>query len=111
MAAHTTEQDDLPKPQLLDPSGSDIGDDGGRGVEAKGSSQSADDRKFAAEQFMRRMLNKVIVHPEGFSHEVSDSHATHNCWAYKLGEQFHYNNDGEPSSTAGKPIYFHFIWD
>ncbi|WVZ92467.1 hypothetical protein U9M48_038530 [Paspalum notatum var. saurae] len=36
---------------------------------------------------------------------VKDPRATHNCWAYKLGEQFRYNDDGEPSSTAGKPIY------
>ncbi|KAL5223109.1 hypothetical protein ABZP36_027822 [Zizania latifolia] len=40
-----------------------------------------------------------------FLNEISDSRATHNCWAYKLGEQFRYNDDGEPSSTAGKPIY------
>ncbi|XP_006659501.2 IMPACT family member in pol 5'region [Oryza brachyantha] len=40
-----------------------------------------------------------------FLNEVSDPRATHNCWAYKLGEQFRYNDDGEPSSTAGKPIY------
>ncbi|XP_062191916.1 uncharacterized protein LOC133895534 [Phragmites australis] len=40
-----------------------------------------------------------------FLDEVKDPRATHNCWAYKLGEQFRYNDDGEPSSTAGKPIY------
>ncbi|KAF0906390.1 hypothetical protein E2562_009744 [Oryza meyeriana var. granulata] len=40
-----------------------------------------------------------------FLNEASDPRATHNCWAYKLGEQFRYNDDGEPSSTAGKPIY------
>lgn len=34
--------------------------------------------------------------------------ARHHCWAYRLGlsgEPFRYNDDGEPSSTAGKPIY------
>ncbi|GHT62648.1 hypothetical protein FACS189451_07510 [Bacteroidia bacterium] len=33
--------------------------------------------------------------------------ARHVCWAYMLGagrEQFRVNDDGEPSSTAGKPI-------
>ncbi|CAL4999367.1 unnamed protein product [Urochloa decumbens] len=40
-----------------------------------------------------------------FLEEVKDPRATHNCWAYKLGDQFRYNDDGEPSSTAGKPIY------
>ena len=33
--------------------------------------------------------------------------ATHHCYAWRLGahgEQFRANDDGEPSSTAGKPI-------
>ncbi len=34
--------------------------------------------------------------------------ARHVCWAYRLGADgadYRYNDDGEPSSTAGKPIY------
>ncbi len=34
--------------------------------------------------------------------------ARHVCWAYRLtpsGEDYRYNDDGEPSSTAGKPIH------
>lgn len=32
--------------------------------------------------------------------------ATHNCYAWRLaeGEAFRYNDDGEPSGTAGRPI-------
>ncbi|KAL7094462.1 hypothetical protein ACP275_11G105000 [Erythranthe tilingii] len=39
-----------------------------------------------------------------FLSEVRDSRATHNCWAYKVGDQTRSNDDGEPSGTAGKPI-------
>ncbi|NHC62545.1 IMPACT family protein [Paenalcaligenes suwonensis] len=30
--------------------------------------------------------------------------ATHNCWAYKIGNNYRFNDDGEPGGTAGKPI-------
>lgn len=35
-------------------------------------------------------------------HSVPD--ATHNCWAYKMGEEYRFNDDGEPGGTAGRPI-------
>ncbi|GAV59240.1 UPF0029 domain-containing protein [Cephalotus follicularis] len=40
-----------------------------------------------------------------FLSQVRDQRATHNCWAYKVGDQYRSNDDGEPSGTAGKPIY------
>ncbi len=36
------------------------------------------------------------------THSVPD--ATHNCWAYKIGEEYRFNDDGEPGGTAGRPI-------
>jgi len=39
-----------------------------------------------------------------FYEAVADPAATHNCWAWKLDEQYRFSDDGEPASTAGKPI-------
>ncbi|QIQ22050.1 IMPACT family protein [Zophobihabitans entericus] len=34
----------------------------------------------------------------------SDATANHNCWAWKIGQQYRFSDDGEPSGTAGRPI-------
>jgi uncharacterized YigZ family protein len=39
-----------------------------------------------------------------FVHEVGDPAATHNCWAYRIGQDYRFNDDGEPGGTAGRPI-------
>ena len=39
-----------------------------------------------------------------FFESVADKSATHNCWAWRLNHQYRFNDDGEPASTAGKPI-------
>jgi uncharacterized YigZ family protein len=33
-----------------------------------------------------------------------DPTATHNCWAYRIGNEYRFNDDGEPGGTAGQPI-------
>ena len=40
-----------------------------------------------------------------FYESVADPAATHNCWAWRLDHQYRFNDDGEPASTAGKPIF------
>ena len=39
-----------------------------------------------------------------FIDNICDPNATHNCWAWKIGQQYRFNDDGEPTSTAGRPI-------
>lgn len=34
----------------------------------------------------------------------SDAAANHNCWAWRVGQAYRFQDDGEPSGTAGKPI-------
>lgn len=41
---------------------------------------------------------------QAFIEQHSDSNATHNCWAWKLGDQYRSTDDGEPGGTAGRPI-------
>ncbi|KRE87099.1 thymidylate synthase [Rhodanobacter sp. Soil772] len=39
-----------------------------------------------------------------FVREVGDPTATHNCWAWRIGQDYRFNDDGEPGGTAGRPI-------
>lgn len=44
---------------------------------------------------------------DAFIKKYSKSDARHNCWAYKIGFEnivYGYNNDGEPTGTAGEPL-------
>jgi uncharacterized YigZ family protein len=39
-----------------------------------------------------------------FVQEISDPTATHNCWAYCIGQDYRFTDDGEPGGSAGRPI-------
>ena len=39
-----------------------------------------------------------------FLKSVQELQASHNCWAYRIGLQYRFSDDGEPGGTAGKPI-------
>lgn len=36
--------------------------------------------------------------------QLSTPNATHNCWAWKFGQQYRFSDDGEPGGTAGRPM-------
>lgn len=63
------------------------------------------------EELIKKSLFIGICYPinsidefNDFVEQHSDCNATHNCWAYRIGQKYRFNDDGEPSGTAGKPI-------
>ena len=60
--------------------------------------------KFISFLFPVSSLEEIKIKLEEFKENYKD--ATHICYAYILNENtFKYYDDGEPSSTAGAPIY------
>jgi uncharacterized YigZ family protein len=68
-------------------------------------------RVHTTEEVIKKSTFISIVAPvdsvekaKAFLVEYSQADVTHNCWAYKVGQIYRFNDDGEPSGTAGKPI-------
>ncbi|WP_377299597.1 IMPACT family protein [Rhizobium sp. SGZ-381] len=66
---------------------------------------------YTAEQEIKRSRFVAIAAPvsdeaaaKAFIAKASHGDANHNCWAWRLGPSYRFNDDGEPSGTAGKPI-------
>ena len=36
--------------------------------------------------------------------QLSTPNVSHNCWAWRCGDQYRFTDDGEPGGTAGRPI-------
>jgi putative IMPACT (imprinted ancient) family translation regulator len=39
-----------------------------------------------------------------FVDSLRDNGGGHHCWAYRIGQAYRFSDNGEPSSSAGKPI-------
>lgn len=63
------------------------------------------------EEIIKKSLFIVYAAPVASAEEAlrfveahSKADATHNCWAFRIGEEYRFNDDGEPGGTAGRPI-------
>jgi uncharacterized YigZ family protein len=65
---------------------------------------------FAREVKKSRFLARAgrvdsIDQAVAFIQQRSLADASHNCWAYQVDDAYRFSDDGEPASTAGRPIF------
>ncbi|OCJ10887.1 hypothetical protein A6U87_28040 [Rhizobium sp. AC44/96] len=63
------------------------------------------------EQIVKKSRFRAVARPIASEQDARDflaahaaAGANHNCWAWRIGQSYRFNDDGEPSGTAGKPI-------
>jgi len=63
------------------------------------------------EEEIKKSRFQAIAIPVETEHQIKayldqyyDHSTAHQCWAWKIGNQLRFNDDGEPSGTAGRPI-------
>ena len=61
-----------------------------------------DIKKSRFKTIIENVENKQAV--KDFLELHKDISTTHQCWAWKVGHTVRFNDDGEPSGTAGRPI-------
>jgi uncharacterized YigZ family protein len=64
-----------------------------------------------AEQIVKKSRFRALAAPIASEQDArdflaahGDPDANHNCFAWRIGQNYRFNDDGEPSGTAGKPI-------
>lgn len=69
------------------------------------------DRPETFSQEIRKSRFRAVAAPvadeaqaRDFLTRHSDPDASHNCWAWRVGQAYRFSDDGEPSGTAGRPI-------
>src|SRR5689334_14462556 len=69
------------------------------------------ERSTSLEQIIKKSRFVATAAPVANEHAAkdfiaahSDPGANHNCWAWRVGQNYRCSDDGEPSGTAGKPI-------
>lgn len=65
-------------------------------------SYEEDIKKSRFQAFALPVENEQAV--KDFLEQYKDISTTHQCWAWKIGHNVRFNDDGEPSGTAGRPI-------